>query len=232
MIKFENVKVMGREPMLYLTGSSDRSSKRKIKQPSNFNTEKHKFMQTITVYVDITAPLYWWNEFNTYKVGIIADMHQIQEKEFTIDDFSREYIDGTKVCVKRGDETFSSWDVLKSTIDALNYHREQFLKARENIDKSDMDFYCNSIEAKYHWWQMIQLLPSSYNPRQTVIINYDALENIYKSNMGPYYSKNQMDEWFEFYKWIENLPDSELITGININKYDWDFKERRRIKYV
>ena len=169
--------------------------------------DHRKFMRMITVYVDITAPLYWWKEFDTYKIGTVANscstMHKIAEKEFTLDDFSRDHIDGTKVCARRNHEMFSSWDILKLTIDALNYHRKYYLSlVKQNVPGSD-------ATAKDIWWQMIQLLPSSYNQKRTVMLNYEVLANIYKSRKN-----HKLDEWsVGFMEWIESLPYSELITG-------------------
>ena len=167
----------------------------------NAGTDHRKFMRMITVYVDITAPLYWWKEFDTYKVGTVANscstMHKIHEKEFTLEDFSREHlyagddIDGMYYSTT-AEEEFTSNDVLKVVIEALNNYRKQYLIAK---DKKD-------------WWQMIQLLPSSYNQRRTVMLNYEVLANIYKSRRN-----HKLDEWHTFCDWIETLPYSKLITG-------------------
>ena len=164
-------------------------------------TDHRKFMRMITVYLDITAPLYWWKEFDTYKVGTVANscstMHKIHEKEFTLEDFSCEHlyagddIDGMYYSTT-AEEEFTSNDVLKVVIEALNNYRKQYLVAK---DKKD-------------WWQMIQLLPSSYNQKRTVMLNYEVLANIYKSRKD-----HKLDEWREFCKWIETLPYNELITG-------------------
>ena len=149
----------------------------------NAGTDHRKFMRMITVYVDITAPLYWWKEFDTYKVGTVANscstMHKIHAKEFTLDDFSCEYL-------------YLPLQDLRPTIDLLNTYRERYLETK---DKSD-------------WYQMIQLLPSSYNQRRTVMLNYEVLANIYKSRRN-----HKLDEWHVFCEWIENLPYSELIIG-------------------
>ena len=167
----------------------------------NAGTDHRKFMRMITVYVDITAPLYWWKEFDTYKVGTVANscstMHKIHEKEFTLDDFSREHlyagddIDGMYYSTT-AEEEFTSNDVLKVVIEALNNYRKQYLIAK---DKKD-------------WWQMIQLLPTSYNQKRTVMLNYEVLANIYKSRRN-----HKLDEWNTLCDWIESLPYSELITG-------------------
>ena len=156
-----------------------------MKRLCNSGTDHRKFMRMITVYVDITAPLYWWKEFDTYKVGTVANscssMHKIHATEFTLEDFSCEHL---------------SEDVIekpfKDIINCLNFFRGLYIQYH---DKSD-------------WWQMIQLLPSSYNQRRTVQMNYEVLANIYKSRKD-----HKLDEWRDFCKWIETLPYSEIITG-------------------
>ena len=149
----------------------------------NAGTDHRKFMRMITVYLDITAPLYWWKEFDTYKVGTVANscstMHKIHAKEFTLEDFSCE-----KLYDPIGD--------LRPIVDRLNVYRERYLETK---DKND-------------WWQMIQLLPSSYNQKRTVMLNYEVLANIYKSRRN-----HKLDEWHTLCDWIETLPYSELITG-------------------
>ena len=153
----------------------------------NAGTDHRKFMRMIEVYVDITAPLYWWKEFDTYKVGTVANscstMHKIADKEFTLDDFSCEHLE-------------NSWLAhLKETIRLLN-------------DARDAYHWCNTDAKKEWWWQMIQLLPTSYNQKRTVMLNYEVLANIYKSRKN-----HKLDEWHTFCDWIESLPYSELITG-------------------
>lgn len=152
----------------------------------NAGTDHRKFMRMIVAYVDITAPLYWWKEFDTYKVGTVANscstMHKIADKEFTLEDFSCEHLN----CNNKA--------FLYSLIDLLNEAREEY-----NLD---------SGKAKSPWWQMIQLLPSSYNQRRTVMLNYEVLANIYKSRKN-----HKLDEWRMLCEWIEGLPYSELITG-------------------
>ena len=153
-----------------------------------------KYRRMITVYMDITAPLYWWNEFDTYKVETVANscstMHKIAAKEFTIEDFSCEHLNriGTSIL----------WDV----IDILNIARKLYLdggnyKGEYYIPKD-----------KRVWWQMIQLLPSSYNQKRTIMLNYEVLAGIY-----PMRKNHKLDEWVEFCKWIETLPYSEIIVG-------------------
>lgn len=150
----------------------------------NAGTDHRKFMRMITVYLDITAPLYWWKEFDTYKVGTVANscstMHKITDKTFELDDFSHEHLG------------FQSVRVLKDTIKVMNDFREEFIKDHE----------------KENWWQLIQLLPSSYNQKRTVMLNYEVLANIYKSRRH-----HKLDEWHTLCDRIESLPYSELITG-------------------
>ena len=163
-----------------------------MKRLRNAGTDHRKFMRMITVYVDITAPLYWWKEFDTYKVGTVANscstMHKIHVKEFTLEDFSCEHLFDTPES-----EFNDSMDVLKEVIDILNLYRDHFVK---NPHRKD------------YWWQLIQLLPSSYNQRRTVMLNYEVLANIYKSRRN-----HKLDEWHVFCEWIENLPYAELIIG-------------------
>lgn len=179
----------------------------------NSGTDHRKFMRMITVYLDITAPLYWWKEFDTYKVGTVANscstMHKIAAKEFTLEDFSHEHLiydwvgdNNEAIWYKDPPENgpikcqlmFTPLDALRITIGVLNTNREAYLKTKN----------------KKYWWQMIQLLPSSYNQRRTVMLNYEVLANIYKSRRN-----HKIDEWHTFCDWIENLPYSELITGEN-----------------
>ena len=172
----------------------------------NAGTDHRKFMRMITVYVDITAPLYWWKEFDTYKVGTVANscstMHKIHAKEFTLEDFSYEHLlDGKGLKVSHEDNCMpdestsgfrsSGQQLLKTTANTLNYYRRIFLETKN----------------KKYWWQLIQLLPSSYNQRRTVMLNYEVLANIYKSRRN-----HKLDEWHVFCEWIENLPYAELIT--------------------
>jgi hypothetical protein len=156
----------------------------------------------ITVYVDITAPLYWWKEFDTYKVGTVANscstMHKIHEKEFTIEDFSCEHLITDHI----GRLSCTSIDILTNTIEALNHYREYYLSIKkQRVPGAD-------VKAKRLWWQMIQLLPSSYNQKRTVMLSYEVLSNIYC-----WRKVHKLDEWREFCKWIEQLPYSEIITG-------------------
>ena len=175
-----------------------------MKRLRNAGTDHRKFMRMITVYVDITAPLYWWKEFDTYKVGTVANscstMHKIAAKEFTLEDFSYEHLGVTVPAeLNDGEEVFQNlWIVnLKRTIEDLNIARDFYIR-EQNAD----------LKKKY-WWQMIQLLPSSYNQRRTVMLNYEVLANIYKSRKN-----HKLDEWHTLCDWIKVLPYSELITGI------------------
>ena len=157
-----------------------------------------KYRRMITVYVDITAPLYWWKEFDTYKVGTVANscstMHKIAAKEFTLEDFSCEYLESRAL------------NTLEDVIDELNYYRDKY------INWKDSDFYIDNdqqlVDKKVIWWQMIQLLPSSYNQKRTVMLNYEVLAGIY-----PMRKDHKLDEWYAFCNWITSLPYSEIITG-------------------
>ena len=197
-----------------------------MKRLRNAGTDHRKFMRMITVYVDITAPLYWWKEFDTYRVGTVVNscstMHKIHVKEFTLEDFSTDQLfeeNRIPIRIKEGQIDFvASKEFLQYTIDILNAHRRAYLETKE----------------KCYWWQMIQLLPSSYNQKRTVMMNYEVLANIYKSRRN-----HKLDEWaehkelghvtgfkkidngleisvhksFGFCDWIKTLPYSELITG-------------------
>lgn len=180
-----------------------------MKRLRNAGTDHRKYLRMIVVYVDITAPLYWWKEFDTYKVGTVANscstMHKIYAKKFTLDDFSAEHLYSDEL------------DFFKELISHLNGARELYLESKKKED----------------WWQMIQLLPSSYNQKRTVMLNYEVLANIYKSRKN-----HKLDEWAEtklvgdcpanmypnkftigFCDWIKTLPYSELITGEEKNGY-------------
>lgn len=178
-----------------IVGENDHSLMQRL---SNAGTDHRKFMRMLPVYVRITAPLYWWKEFDTYKVGTVANscstMHKIQAKEFTLDDFSYEHI-----CIRQ------SMDMIKDTIDALNVFRDVYLNGG-NLRYENGNVRCFGKKDKDIWWQMIQLLPSSYNQTRNVMMNYEVLANIYKSSKD-----HKLDEWRSFCKWIEDLPYSELI---------------------
>lgn len=179
-------------------GDNDLALMRKL---CKAGTDHRKFMRMITIYVDVTAPLYWWKEYDTYKVGTVANscstMHKIGEKEFTLDDFSYEHLIDT--CL------------LEGIINTLNAYRNIY----NNYDKQP-DVYKAEFSKKDIWWQIIQLLPSSYNQRRTLMLNYEVLANIYKSRRG-----HKLDEWKTFCEWIDTLPYSELITD-KINGDDND----------
>lgn len=159
-----------------------------------------KYRRMIMVYVDITAPLYWWKEFDTYKVGTVANscstMHKIAAKEFTMDDFSHEHLFISRNVPNQFRTTSKDW--LLKTIQILNDWRKLYLKTKD----------------KRYWWQMIQLLPSSYNQKRTVMLNYEVLAGIY-----PMRKNHKLDEWVEFCKWIETLPYSEIIIGERVKLY-------------
>ena len=193
---------------MYLIGPNDHDLMMRLR---NAGTDHRKFMRMITVYLDITAPLYWWKEFDTYKVGTVANscstMHKIHAKEFTMEDFSYEHLLEPKdVHVPNDSCCNPNWegcgiiapiDILEETINMLNKAREMFLETKD----------------KKYWWQMIQLLPSSYNQKRTVMLNYEVLANIYKSRKD-----HKLDCWRDFCSWIETLPYSELITGQSVDK--------------
>ena len=179
-------------------GENDHSLMQRL---AKAGTDHRKFMRMMPVYVRITAPLYWWKEFDTYKVGTVTNscstMHKIQAKEFTVDDFSC----GHLLCGSVLDDIpnndgkwvrFNASGCLKDTICMLNTARELYLQTKD----------------KRFWWQMIQLLPSSYNQTRNVMLNYEVLANMYHSRKN-----HKLDEWRELCKWIETLPYSELIIG-------------------
>ena len=210
-----------------------------MKRLRNAGTDHRKFMRMIVVYVDITAPLYWWKEFDTYRTGVTPNpmdiemnscstMHKIAAKEFTLDDFSCEHLidydlyscDEVDGPVINGAPHIGcgGLQLLNLTINVLNYYRNKYLETKD----------------KKYWWQMIQLLPSSYNQKRTVMLNYEVLANIYKSRRN-----HKLDEWAEtklvgdhpsnmypnkftngFCDWIKTLPYSELITGETVNAED------------
>ena len=232
MIKFENTEAMGwehavrgmRNPLnsweksdswfsihsnvLWEAGPNDLKLMKRLR---NAGTDHRKFMRMLTVYVDILAPLYWWKEFDTYKIGTVANscstMHTIHKKEFDISDFSFDHLIDVNSDPKYFNCALVSEpdkhgqgpayylypvDVLELMVDMLNKARELYLQTKD----------------KKYWWQMIQLLPTSYNQKRTVMLNYEVLANIYKSRKD-----HKLDEWHEFCDWIKELPYSELITG-------------------
>lgn len=187
-------------------GKNDLSLMRKL---SNAGTDHRKFMRMMPVYMRITAPLYWWKEFDTYKVGTVANscstMHKITEKEFTLEDFSTEHlltgwdgkdVNGEPIVIPGPLEDF------EIIINMLNQVRNAYLE----IDPNETMPYRRE-HRKQLWYNLIQLLPSSYNQTRNVMMNYEVLANIYKSRKD-----HKLDEWREFCQWIEELPYSELIT--------------------
>ena len=173
----------------YELGPNDKDLMKRLR---NAGTDHRKFMRMISVYVDITAPLYWWKEFDTYKVGTVANscstMHKIADKEFELSDFSYEHLFDVMI----GDVEFLPIEILDHTIDCLNMCRDRYIKTKN----------------KEYWWQMIQLLPSSYNQKRTVMLNYEVLANMYRSRKN-----HKLDEWHVLCDWIKTLPYSQLITG-------------------
>ena len=217
MIKIENTQVYGfeaatrgmRNPMnsweksdsyheddAFVLGKNDLAL---MKSLVKAGSDHSKFMRMINVTMDITAPLYWWKEFDTYKVGTVRNscstMHKIHAKEFTLDDFSHEHLFGIE---KDDRDVCEPLGVLNIVIDALNLWRNEYLSNNKLYNE------------KACWWQMIQLLPSSYNQRATVQLNYAVLRNMYKSRKD-----HKLDEWHTFCEWVESLPYSEIITGGN-----------------
>lgn len=181
---------------IFNVGPNDKNLMRRL---CAAGTDHRKFMRMITVYCDITAPLYWWKEFDTYKVGTVANscstMHKIHAKEFEIDDFSHEHLilpQDTEALELPFYGHNMPWCFLEYIVDYLNACREAYLKTKN----------------KKYWWQMIQLLPSSYNQKRTVMLNYEVLANIYKSRKS-----HKLDEWCSLCDWIKALPYFELITG-------------------
>lgn len=176
-----------------------------MKRLCSAGTDHRKFMRMITVYVDITAPLYWLKEMDQYKVGTVSNscstMHKIHAKEFTLNDFSHEHL--------------INISLLEKIIDELNMCRNAY----NDYDKLT-DEYKPELSKKDVWYQLVQLLPSSYNQRRTYLLNYEVLANIYKSRRN-----HRLDEWVEFCEWIKTLPYSELITGESKDKNDSEDEE-------
>lgn len=195
----------------------------------NAGTDHRKFMRMIAVYLDITAPLYWWKEFDTYKVGTVANscstMHKVADKEFTLDDFSCEHLmsfDNSNYWEEDSDDAcfidpskkavvVPMSLILDYIIPMLNVARNKYNKASKKLKRTDLteaERKHVTAQKKLFWWQMIQLLPSSYNQRRTVMMNYEVLANMYKSRKN-----HKLDEWHDFCDWVITLPYSELITG-------------------
>ena len=229
MIKIENVEVMGWEAAIrgmrnplesweksdsakclspgespdcssgYCIGPDDLNL---MKRLAKAGTDHRKYMRMIIVYLDITAPLYWWKEFDTYKVGTVANscstMHKIAAKEFELDNFSHEHL------------FYEGLSELVAIIDGLNKYRDIYINGGELVTGPIGNQEIRKFDSKDKgiWWQMIQILPSSYNQKRTIMLNYEVLANMYKSRKN-----HKLDEWREFCKWIEELPYSELIMG-------------------
>lgn len=214
MIRIENTEVVGWEPAIrgmrnpmnswaksdsyhdketgkYVLGEKDLELAMKLAKSGPVHA---KYRRMIVVYADITAPLYWWKEADTYKVGTVTDscstMHKIHAKEFTMDDFSVEHLKKADGC-EWGN--FVPYNIMEQLISVLNQYRSLYIQTKE----------------KGYWWQMIQLLPSSYNQKRTIMLNYEVLANIYKTRRD-----HKLDEWREFCKWVECLPYSEIVTGV------------------
>lgn len=193
--------------MCFKIGDNDMKLMRALRKSGS---DHRKFLRMITVYVDITAPLYWWKEFDTYKVGTVANscstMHKIADKEFTIDDFSHEHL----VNEYSGDDDWESeWlDDLHTTICRLNRARKRYLEAKVKPMKDEPK---RAENMKKYWWQMIQLLPSSYNQRRTVMMNYEVLNNMYHAR-----KEHKLDCWrIGFCQWVESLPYAkELLCDV------------------
>lgn len=187
-------------PGCFEVGPNDHDLMMKLR---NAGTDHRKFMRMITVYVDITAPLYWWKEFDTYKVGTVANscstMHKIHAYYFDRADFSCEKL------------LPPSLKVLDNTITELNFWREKYINGG-HVHLGNAQCVLLEPRDKRAWEQMIQLLPSSYNQKRTIMFNYEVLTNMYKSRKN-----HKLDEWKELCKWIEGLPYSELITGPSID---------------
>lgn len=177
----------------YYIGPDDLNLMKKL---AAAGTDHSKYRRMITVYADITAPLYFWKEYDTYKVGTVANscstMHKIHEKEFTEEDFSIEHLISENEQSDEDRVTYvSPMFTFRHIMVQLNFYRERYLATKD----------------KKYWWQMIQLLPSSYNQRRTVMLNYEVLANQYKSRKN-----HKLDEWHDYCNWIEGLPYSEIIT--------------------
>lgn len=248
MIKFENIEVIGLEPavrgmrnpmnswdrsdsgwkiatdnndLVYEVGPNDHALMMSLAKGGPVHA---KYRRMINVYVDITAPLYWWKEFDTYKVGTVANscstMHKIHAKKFTLDDFSNEHLmrmdalndesdildDETDISIIR----CTPYDIFRLTIDMLNTCRDKYLLSKTKPIKDETK---RSELMKRYWWQMIQLLPSSYNQKRTVMLNYEVLHNIYHSRKN-----HKLDEWHVLCDWIRDLPYSEVIIGDEVSE--------------
>lgn len=183
---------------IYIIGDRDHALMLKL---AKAGTDHRKYLRMMPVYVRITAPLYWWKEFDTYKIATVANscstMHKIHAKEFVVDDFSNEHLDS------------DNYDLLEQTIVRLNHYRDIYINGGI-IEYPDCGRQIFEAKSKDIWWQIIQLLPSSYNQTRNVMLNYEVLANIYGSRRT-----HKLDEWREFCKWIETLPYSDLILAVS-----------------
>lgn len=169
-----------------------------MKRLAYSGSDHAKYRRMIVIYADVTAPLYWWKEYDTYKVGTVANscstMHKIHAKDFDLSDFSIEHLSKCSI------------GCMNLTISYLNYWRNLYVNGGIHYDEDKR--YDFEPRSKYCWWQMIELLPTAYNQRRTVMLNYEVLANMYHSRKN-----HKLDEWREFCEWIKSLPYSELITG-------------------
>ena len=229
MIKFENVEVVGWKAAIcgmrnpknswaksdsefklesFIIGPNDLELMLKLAKAGSTHA---KYRRMIVVYADITAPLYWWKEFDTYKVGTVANscstMHKITEKEFVVEDFSNEHV--IRDWVTDGNDKAFFFDDDKSIAEDEHYAYSPFdgLRLIIALLNTNRDAYLETKDKKY-WWQMIQLLPTSYNQRRTIMFNYEVLSKMF-------YERNphKLDEWIDCCKWIKTLPYSEIIIG-------------------
>lgn len=188
----ENPQTMNTAKYQFFVGEEDLKLMKKL---AKAGSDHAKFRRMIVVYLDITAPLYWWKEFDTYKVGTVANscstMHKIHAKEFEMEDFSCEHLVEQEL------------DIMQNVIiKQLNRARKSYKAVKEDT-VSDYDY-----TPKDYWWQMIQMLPTSYNQKRTILLNYEVLANMYRARRN-----HKLDEWHTLCDWIESLPYSELITG-------------------
>lgn len=193
---------------MYFIGSEDFNL---MKRLAKAGSDEAKYRRMIVVYADITAPLYWWKEYDTYKVGTVAlsesTMHSITDKEFTKEDFSIENLYDPETAGVPDHEEQVTDIVMETVIRSLNYAREAYLELSQNLEKGIGSKEDIGILKKI-WWQMIQLLPSSYNQHRTVMLNYEVLANMYRARRN-----HRLDEWKAFCEWAEGLPYSEVFTG-------------------
>lgn len=220
MIKIENVEITGWEHAIRGMRNPIKADHDLMMRLAAGGPVHAKYRRMIVVYLDITAPLYWWKEFDTYKVGTVANscstMHKIAEKEFEWSDFSTEHLSNFGMWGEQftdADAAYAPAKTMGCVISALNGARDRYL----NYKSRGKDW---SKQAKQAWWQMIQLLPSSYNQKRTIMLNYEVLAGIY-----PMQKNHKLDEWREFCQWIEQLPCSEIIIGTESIKMYVDGKE-------